>query len=228
VAGEGVNPGNDLSGAGDTSGGNAAGEAGAATDVGTGSDGAQGSGGSNEAGGTTAPDSDTGAPVQGDDTGNAESGTGADTGDAGALAYSAVAEAECAEVQEQLTAVLGVEVSRAAGVAAFQDLTGNVGESCQLTATGTGVEFGSMANATGSIGELFTTNGWTADPQYAADSPTSAVAGLRRDNQLAVYRVEWMPGPAVTCPADQPIAVCVEGLTPDQITYNITVDLVQQ
>ena len=229
--GEGANTGNDVSGAGDTSGGNAAGDAGAATDVGTGSDGAQGSGGSDQAGGTTAPESDAGAPEQGDDTGNAETGTGADTGDtgaAGAIAYSAVSDAECTEVQEQLSTALGVEVSRAAGAAAFQDLTGNVGESCQLTIIGTGVEFGTMANAAGSIAKLFTANGWTPDPQYAADSPTGTIAGLRRDNQLAVYHVKWFPGAAVTCPADQPISVCAESLTPDQIAYNITVDLVQQ
>jgi hypothetical protein len=121
-----------------------------------------------------------------------------------------------------------MEVSRSPRAVAFQDLTGGAGESCQLSINATGVEFPSLGNAAGRIAEVLTANGWEADPQYAADSPTSTIAGLRRGNQLAVYRVEWMPGAAVTCPADQPITVCAESLTPDQLIYNVTVDLAQE
>jgi hypothetical protein len=248
---EGANGSNDASGAGDASGGNAGNDAGSATDVGSGSDGAQGSGGSNGATGTTSPESETGAPTEGDGAGNAESGTGTDasgaeggtaggaatgTGDNNAQvagtgaggAYTAVSEGECTEIQGQLTTALGVEVSQTTGVASFSDLSGGTGESCQLTITGTGVQFPSMADTAQRISQVLTDNGWTADPQYAADSPTGTIGGLRRDNQLAAYNVEWSPADGVTCPADQPISACAETLTPEQMNYNITIDLAQQ
>ena len=261
--GEAANAGSDTSGAGDTSGANATGEASSATDVGSGSDGAPGSGGSDAASGATSPESDTGAPAAGDDTGNAASGTGGTTdasgnttdssggsggeggtGDAGgaatgtgdnnaqvatpAAAYTAVSDAECTEVQGQLSQALGVEVNRATGVASFSDLNGSTGESCQLTITGTGANFASVPETATQIRQVLSDNGWTVDEQYAADSPTATIGGLRRDNQLAAYNVEWSPASGVTCPADQPISACAETLKPEQMNYNITIDLAQQ
>ena len=66
------------------------------------------------------------------------------------------------------------------------------------------------------------------DEQYAADGPTGTIGGLRRDNQLAAYSVDWSPAAGTNCPADQPISACAETLTPEQMDYNITVDLAQQ
>ena len=271
--GQPASAGSDTSGAGDTSGANATGEASSATDVGSGSDGAAGSGGSNAASGATSPESDTGAPAAGDDTGNAASGTGGTTdasgnttdsgGNAGgegetgqgtasgaeggtaggaatgtgdnnaqvqtpAASYTAVSDAECTDVQGQLSQALGVEVNRGTGVASFSDLSGGTGESCQLTVTGTGAQFTNMVDTAALIRQTLSDNGWTVDEQYAADSPTGTMGGLRRDNQLAAYSVQWQPGAGVTCPADQPISACAETLTPEQMDYRITVDLAQQ
>ncbi len=156
--------------------------------------------------------------------------TGTQAGPAGAAAggYTPIADAECTEVQNQLTQALGIDVSRNTAPAAFQDLSGGTGQSCQLTIAATGAQFPNMVDAGQRIAGALTPNGWTLDPQYAADSPTGTMHGLRRNNQLAVYNVQWAPAAGVTCPADQPIATCAESLTPDQMTYTITVDLAQQ
>lgn len=217
-----------TSGAGDASGANATGEASTATDVGSGSDGAAGSGGSDGAGGATSPESDTGAPAAGDDTGNAVSGTGGSDSQAAAVSYMAISDAECTEIQGQLSQALGVEVNRTTGVASFSDLSGGTGESCQLTVTGTGVNFAGMPETAALIRQALSDNGWTVDEQYAADSLTGTMGGLRRDNQLAAYSVQWQPAAGVTCPADQPISACAETLMPEQMDYRITVDLAQQ
>ncbi len=214
----------DTSGAGDASGANAAGAAAVAADVGTGSDGVAGSGGSNQAGGSAAPNSDTVAPLPGEAdeaSGNITSGTGGGS-------YSAVSDAECSEIQKQLSQALGVDFNRTSRPAAFTDLTGVSGESCQLTATGTGAQFPNMVETAQRIGQIFTGSGWSADAQYAADSPTGTIGGLRRDNQLAAYAVQWAPADGVTCPADQPISACAETLTPEQMNYTIQIDLAQQ
>jgi hypothetical protein len=227
--------GSETTGAGDASGANAAGDAASATDVGSGSDGAAGSGGSDGAGGTTAPNSDTGAPVEDSTTTSAESGTGGtgDTGAEGGTAsgagtYTAVSDAECTEIQGQLSTALGVEVNRTTGVASFADLSGGTGESCQLTVSGTGAQFTNMVDTAALIRQTLSDNGWTVDEQYAADGPTGTMGGLRRDNQLAAYNVQWQPAAGVECPTDQPISACAETLTPEQMDYTITVDLAQQ
>ena len=92
-------------------------------------------------------------------------------------------------------------MGRSTAPAAFQDLSGGTGQSCQLTIAATGAQFPNMVDAGQRIAGALTPNGWTLDPQYAA---------------------------GVTCPADQPIATCAQSLTPDQMTYTITVDLAQQ
>ena len=151
------------------------------------------------------------------------------TGTAGAAGgYTPVDDAACTEAQNQLTQALGIDVSRGTAPAAFQDLSGGTGQSCQLTIAATGAQFPNMVDAGQRIAGALTSNGWTLDPQYAADSPTGTLHGLRRNNQLAVYNVQWAPAAGVTCPADQPIATCAESLTPEQMTYAITVDLAQQ
>lgn len=142
--------------------------------------------------------------------------------------YTPIDDAACTEVQDQLTQALGMDVSRSTAPAAFQDLSGGTGQSCQLTIAATGAQFPNMVDAGQRIAGALTPNGWTLDPQYAADSPTGTIHGLRRDNQLAVYNVQWAPAAGITCPADQPIATCAESLTPDQMVYTITVDLAQQ
>ena len=226
--------GNSASGAGDT--GASQGAAGGADNQGAGSGGTaagspQNSGavtGTNGAG--AQGDVNAGAAVTGTNgAGTDGAGANAQAGAAGAAGgYTPIADAECTEVQKELTQGLGVDVSRNTAPVAFQDLSGGAGQSCQLIINATGAQFPNMVDAGQRIAGALTPNGWTLDPQYAADSPTGTLHGLRRNNQLAVYNVQWAPAAGITCPADQPIATCAQSLTPDQMTYTITVDLAQQ
>ncbi|MFN8466038.1 MAG: hypothetical protein U0X20_10825 [Caldilineaceae bacterium] len=159
-------------------------------------------------------------------TAGAAAGAQAAPGAAGG--YTPIDDAACTEVQNQLTQALGIDVSRSTAPAAFQDLNGGTGQSCQLTIAATGAQFPNMVDAGQRIAGALTSSGWTLDPQYAADSPTGTMHGLRRNNQLAVYNVQWAPAAGIICPADQPIAICAESLKPEQMVYTITVDLAQQ
>jgi hypothetical protein len=153
--------------------------------------------------------------------------TGAMTGTAATVAYTPVASEECSEIQRQLTQRFGIEFTQE-DAAPFADLGGVTGESCQLHAQGTGVQFLSIPDAAQRAAQVLTENGWTADAQYAADSPTSTIGGLRRDNQLATVNVLWAPADGTICPADQPLAACAETLSPEQMNYTVTVHLAQQ
>ena len=208
--------GNSASGTGDT--GSSQGTAGGTDNQGAGTGGTA-AGNPQNSGAVTVTN---GTGTQGDVNAGAQAAPGAAGG------YTPVDDAACTEVQNQLTQALGIDVGRSTAPAAFQDLSGGTGQSCQLTIAATGAQFPNMVDAGQRIAGALTPNGWTLDPQYAADSPTGTIHGLRRNNQLAVYNVQWAPAAGVTCPADQPIATCAQSLTPDQMTYTITVDLAQQ
>lgn len=129
------------------------------------------------------PDGDTGSTVEDSTTTSTESGTGG-TGDTGAEgstasgagAYTAVSDAGCTEIQGQLNTALGVEFTRTTGVAAFSDLSGGTGESCQLTVSRHAVHrYGGDGEPL--IRQTLSDNGWTVDEQYAADGPTTRSAG---------------------------------------------------
>lgn len=153
--------------------------------------------------------------------------TTATTGTATPLAAEA-----CTTLQGEMEEALGVAIEReeaATFTSAFGDLTG---QSCRLSATGTGENFTNFVDVAQKMTALLTGQGWTQDMNYVADGPTGTVVGLRHtsaDNsdQLAILAVNWEPAPDVTCPQDQPIAACAEQLEPAQILYTITLDLVE-
>jgi hypothetical protein len=64
--------------------------------------------------------------------------------------------------------------------------------------------------------------GWTEDPQLAADGPTGTAAGYRKEDQICLAAASWVPDPSANCPADQPISACA--LTPEQQLYTITLN----
>lgn len=99
------------------------------------------------------------------------------------------------------------------------------GTACQLTAKGTGKEFGSFVEVADKIRALLTEQGWTEDHAYMADGPTGTAAGFRKGSALALMSVEWQPGPEVQCPADQPISACE--VAPQQQIFDISLSLAQ-
>lgn len=151
----------------------------------------------------------------------------ATTGEATPLAAEA-----CTTLQTVVQETLGVTVEQenaAAFTSAFGDLTG---QSCRLTASGTGEDFTNFVEVAQKLITLLEAQGWAQDMQYVADGPTGTVVGLRHTgadngNQLAILAVNWEPAPDVTCPQDQPIAACAEALEPTQMLYTITLDLVE-
>ena len=153
--------------------------------------------------------------------------TTATTGGARPLAAEA-----CTTVQSDVEQALGVTVAHtdaATFTSAFGELTG---QSCRLTANGTGEDFTNFVDIAQKLIALLEGQGWTQEMNYVADGPTGTVIGLRHTetdsaNQLAIIAVNWEPAPDVTCPQDQPIAACAEALEPTQLLYTITLDLVE-
>jgi hypothetical protein len=139
--------------------------------------------------------------------------------------YQPIDEAECTALQQELAAVLGIEVNR--GPSPFEDYaTGGSGTCCLLKATATGVEFPNELGLVASLQFFLEDQGWVLDIGYAAGGPTGTAFGLRKDGSLALVSVMWTPSADASCPADQPISAC--NLEPGQILYTIRVQLAKK
>ena len=152
--------------------------------------------------------------------------------EASAGSYQPIETETCDALQSEVATALGVEVLRTDDAPFQAMLDGAAGESCQLTATGTGEDFTNFVDVASQLVGLLEAEDWVQDPQYTADGPTGTLLGLRRTanetaDALAVVQVDWEPAPDVECPQDQPISECAETLEPAQMLYTIKIDLVQ-
>ena len=132
--------------------------------------------------------------------------------------YMPIPADACATLQADAEAALGVAFTMSE--APFLDyVSQESGTGCQLTATGTGADFGDPMAAVDALKAAFV--GWEENMQYAAGGPTGMGIGMTRDAALLLILAEWTPDPAANCPADQPISACE--LTPEQQLYTVTV-----
>lgn len=128
----------------------------------------------------------------------------------------------CDQIHEPLAKALNTEV--AVGAAPFTEmLSGETRDGCELTATGTGVNFADVWTISQQIGKLLIDNGWQIDQQAVADGPTGTAQGYRNDQQAAIVSIAWQPAPGASCPADRPISDCE--LQPSQRLFSIRVSM---
>jgi hypothetical protein len=139
--------------------------------------------------------------------------------------YEPLTGPECEELRALVGETLGKKPDT--GLAKFQDIkTGQAGEGCVITLTGTGVDFGSFLDTAQKLQTAFEEAGWEVDLAYLADGPTGTAFGLRKDTKLALVSVGWDPAEGVRCPTDFPISAC--NITPEQQLFTITVNVATQ
>lgn len=133
-------------------------------------------------------------------------------------AYRPLPADACAALKAEAEGALGVSFSMAEAPF-FDYLSQEGGSGCQLTATGTGVDFDSPSAVVDTLKALFA--GWQEEMLYAAGGPTGAGIGMTRDDALLLIMAHWTPDPTANCPVDQPISACE--LTPEQRLYTVTI-----
>jgi hypothetical protein len=130
----------------------------------------------------------------------------------------------CQGIQQAAAEAMGVDFSLEARAPFLDEVAGEAGQGCRLTASGDGTKFASaqsvVGNLVGSAGL-----GWTEQPAYQADGPTGSATALARDMGLMLIKVNWAPAMGVVCPQDQPISECI--LTLEQKIYTIQIDVAQ-
>lgn len=139
-------------------------------------------------------------------------------------AFQPLDAAACDDLADALEQALGVAVTTAE--APFEDYVGGqTGTGCQMTASGTGLDFEDLGVVSGALRGMFEAQGWQADIEYEAAGPTGEAGGYRKDNMLCLWMAEWKPSEDANCPPDQPISACK--LSPEQKLYTITVNCAQ-
>lgn len=135
-----------------------------------------------------------------------------------------LAQAECEAIQAALADALNVDWQVAERD--FETTLGDYeGQSCTISATGTGEAFGNFLDVAAAMQAVLDAQGWTENQAYLADGPTGTAFGYERDGQLALGTVGWQPAEGVDCPEDQPISACE--IEPAQQDFTVTLQLVQ-
>ena len=137
----------------------------------------------------------------------------------GSTPYVALPESLCQSFRETTAAALKIPIQIELAAPFTDEMTGETGQGCALTGSGTGSNFESPAQAVGLLKEAFL--GFTELPAYQADGATGSATALSRDSAILIIRISWEPAPGTDCPSDQPISACP--LKPEQKLYTIRI-----
>jgi len=138
--------------------------------------------------------------------------------------YGPVSQAICEMLQEFASQALAVPFTMEPNVPFLDPISGETGQGCRLTATGTGADFSDPGTVTRTLVNAML--GWEEQTRYQANSPTGELTGMTRDMALMLISVEWVPALEVQCPQDQPISACE--LTPEQKRYTVLIQAAQK
>lgn len=96
--------------------------------------------------------------------------------------------------------------------------------SCKLTTTGTGNDFSFQGQILFDLIDAF--GDWKEDSSYRADSPTSGLAGMTKNNDLMLFQAGWELAADVGCPDNQPISSC--DYQPEQQIYLVEITVIEE
>jgi hypothetical protein len=132
--------------------------------------------------------------------------------------YHPISADECTNLQNNLTANLGVTPD-VLNPAPFTDYVNNLsGTSCQMTFSGDGNSvFFEGSN-------VFLSDGWTDESEkYGAGGAGGIVTAYQKLGALCLYSVESGPADPSFCAPDVALVECMSGLAPEQIQRTVTV-----
>ena len=138
--------------------------------------------------------------------------------------YGPVSLAVCQILQEDATRALSAAFTLTESAPFTDPISGESGQGCSLTATGSGRDFPEPSQAVAELVSAFL--GWTEQTRYQASGPTGESTAMTRDMGLMLIQVEWAPAPDAPCPSNQPISACV--LQPEQKLYTIQIQAAQK
>lgn len=95
---------------------------------------------------------------------------------------------------------------------------------CQASATVSGVDYTAVDNVFGAVKGMILTQGFKQDSSLDASGPGAEASGYRLENQLCKLYVESVPSEASLCSGDEAFASCWEKLTPEQRIYSVTLE----
>lgn len=142
----------------------------------------------------------------------------------GNMVYKPIRRDDCRQLSQELMAVVPAGFTLSYAAPFLDYASGETGLGCALTIQGTGAELGDLGSLSTRLSSAFPE--WTVNQTYAADGPTGFAIAFNRAQALLMLNVQWVPAPGVTCPDDQPIALC--NIQPEQMLYTIELHAAQK
>jgi hypothetical protein len=139
-------------------------------------------------------------------------------------AYQPVSAEVCQVIREDASNAISTSFTLQEDAPFTDTLSGETGQGCDLTATGTGADFAGPDDVITKLTNAFV--GWSEKIDYQAGGPTGAATGMTRDMGLLLISANWTPAEGANCPSDQPISAC--DLQPSQKLYTIQIQVAQK
>jgi hypothetical protein len=133
----------------------------------------------------------------------------------------------CKELNEQLSASVGIQGTAADSVPFEDYINSGKGTACQIAFSATGKDMENFTGLTKPAEDTLTREHWTNMPDYGAGGAGGYQTAYNRGNVLCFMLVEAKPVDPALCPSDQPIATCWETLKPEQKVFNLTLNCAQ-
>ncbi len=141
--------------------------------------------------------------------------TGTTTGGGAADAPNNVDQAACDPIAALVTSVFP-DHEQIRDATAFE-IGSEVGQGCRVLVAGDGDQLPTFVEVAQELRSALEAEGWTEDPQFAADGPTGTLSLFEKDGEQAVVAAGVSTKDPSACPANQVISECLEGLEADEI-----------
>ena len=132
--------------------------------------------------------------------------------------------AECGELATAMGKALPAQIEQ---IAVAVEHEGKTGGGCQAIAVGDDLDFTDMMSVSETMRAMLIEHGWSEDLSAPAClgtggwGPGASAFCYTRENALCEVFVHIDPVDTSLCADDEPITVCFDGLTPEQIVYTI-------
>ena len=138
--------------------------------------------------------------------------------------YSVPSVDICPMIQDLASQALGVEFTLESPAPFVDEIAGEGGQGCLISASGDESQLGSpqavIASLLNSAGL-----GWNEQINYQADGPTGSSTAVTRDMTLMIFNAGWQSPESASCSVDQPVSSCDS--TPEQKMYTVTINVAE-
>jgi hypothetical protein len=141
--------------------------------------------------------------------------------------YTPLSAGDCSALNAAVSASTDVQGEIAPAVTFNDYVNSQNGTGCLISLVATGQTFQSLSGLSKPVEDTLTGLGWQQDTRYGASGAGSYAMAYSKGKDLCLMVVASKPSDSSLCPGNEPFTVCWDRLTPEQKTFNLTLNCAQ-